>query len=87
MQHSGDNQPTHLWRPDVQTLEWALGIVDEDAVGESIDYFLAHVGRGPGAPTLGEIAAEAVLQPLITLAQNAAQLDPSEIVHGAPADD
>lgn len=69
------------WRPDVRTIEWALSVIDEEAVGRMVSESLSNRGGEPGAPTLGEIAVESVLLPLVGLAQ-AAQTAPLPIDGG-----
>lgn len=69
------------WRPDVRTSEWALSIIDEEAVGRMVFEDLSRRGDDPGAPTLGEIAVESVLLPLVSLAQ-AAQTAPLPVEDG-----
>lgn len=69
------------WRPDVRTIEWALSIIDEEEVGRMVLEDLSRRGDDPGAPTLGEIAVESVLLPLVGLAQ-AAQAAPLPVEGG-----
>lgn len=38
------------WRPDVRTIEWALSVIDEEAVGRMVSESLSNRGGDPGRP-------------------------------------